>query len=112
MVTRNYAIETLYSLINCGILADDICDDLNDIAVCINGECDGLHLWGADKDDVRALYTSYSKNVLTEEIKEKLTEVYKRLQFTPSAFEQDQVNEDVLTEWEKANEGNDSSGSN
>ena len=55
MITREAAIVTLYDFINSGILAEDLCDELTDIANCITHEELGLDTWCAD-DDVIDLF--------------------------------------------------------
>ena len=45
-ITREEAINTLYEVINCGILDKEIEDQLVEIASCVNAERYGVHLWG------------------------------------------------------------------
>ncbi len=48
-VTREEAIETLYDLINSDILDEDLEEQLQDIANCIEAEeTHNIFLWGAD----------------------------------------------------------------
>lgn len=69
MITRDGAIETLYSLINSDVLSDEIEGQLEDIAKCIQAEDSendlGLFLWGAD-DDYVDLYVARREDLIDD----------------------------------------------
>ena len=50
-ITREEAIETLYDLINSDIIGEDLGEQLQDIANCIEAEeTHNIFLWGADSE--------------------------------------------------------------
>ena len=77
MITREAAIVTLYDLINSGILAEDLCDELTDIANCIAHEEIGLDTWGAD-DDVIDLFIAKRAELVTPAWKKHVAELYEK----------------------------------
>lgn len=90
MIERGNAIEFLLNMVNSGIMSDNINSALQDIANCIVGEEDGLHLWGAPDEDVATMYTEASEEALTKEFKEKADKLYAEYRFFPSKFEEEQ----------------------
>lgn len=78
MPTRLQAVRKLYDLINSGILAEDLEQDLRDIANCIEAEENlGIFLWGAD-DDYIDLYIVKREDLITDEWLKHLDEVYEK----------------------------------
>lgn len=50
-ITRDEAVETIYKLLNSGILNEELEDKLEDIANCIEAEeTHNIFLWGADRE--------------------------------------------------------------
>lgn len=86
MITRDEAILLLSELSQNEILDDEICEQLNEIANCIEDEKDGLHGWGAD-DDYSELHVSHRADLITDAMKEKSAAIYRKYAFTPSLFE-------------------------
>ena len=92
MIKRMEAVETLYDLINSGVIDDGICDKLQDIALCIESELHGLHSWGAD-DDFSELHIVHRSDLITDELLEKLDTIHEKYRFEPSPFESDELKE-------------------
>lgn len=72
-ITREEAINTLYEVINCGILDKEIEDQLVEIASCVNAERYGVHLWGAEEDEEN--YTPYLYGPSDHEEKEIMSNI-------------------------------------
>lgn len=70
-IKREEAVVTLYDLINSSVLAEDICNDLTEIAGCIANEELGLDTWGAD-DEVTDLFVARREDLITEEWEDHL----------------------------------------
>ena len=66
LITRENAVDKLYDLINSGILDEKLCDDLEEIAYCINHENDNLFLWGAEQDCID-LFVSRREDLIDDE---------------------------------------------
>lgn len=81
MITREVAIETLYDLINSGILDLELEDKLSDIAKCIqaeDGENDlGLFLWGADGNYID-LYVAKREDLIDDAWDRHCNELYEK----------------------------------
>lgn len=80
MPTREEAIETLYELINSGILSEDITSKLENIANCIEAEDSennlGISLWGVLEDDWAVLFMAYREDLWTDERIAKIQAIY------------------------------------
>ena len=61
MPTRSEAIDTLCGLINTGIFSEETEESLRDIATCIENELGLLDIWGANQDNIGALWLSYRR---------------------------------------------------
>ena len=94
-ITREKAIETLYSLINSGILSVDVEDDLQEIANAINNERYGLHMWGADDKEYDFLATSVRADLVTDEYKAEGERIWNKYSFKPSPHEEKEINENI-----------------
>lgn len=89
MITRDEAVDTLYSLINSNVLDEELCDSIESIANCISAERDGLHLWNADDQEVAELYTSVRDNAPDADAHMELcNKLYAKYCFAPSRFEE------------------------
>lgn len=96
MIERDDAVRLLYSVINSGIVHDDLANALEEVAQCIAAENDGLHVWGVNSDDVAELYTSVRTD--TDEYKahcDLCDELYQRYHFVPSEYETAQETESI-----------------
>lgn len=89
-ITREDAVNQLSDLIGVGILSKTIEDNLEDIIQCIECECDGYHIWGADSD-VMQLYIGYREDLWTDELKEKMQKLADEHTFIPAPYEKDDV---------------------
>lgn len=88
MITRDDAIEVLYDLINSNVLDDELCEDLQNVANCIEGERDAMHLWGADDHEVAELYTTVGGDEpFIKEHEALCNKLYKKYCFGPSDYE-------------------------
>ena len=88
MIKREEAVDTLYALINSNVLDEELCDKIENIASCIGSERDGLHLWGADDQEVAELYTTVRSDAADLKEHENLCDMlYQKYCFEPSEFE-------------------------
>lgn len=90
-ISRKEAVETLYGIINSGIISEELDSKLTDIAQCIGHEEDNLFLWGAD-DEASDLFVLKREDLITPEwIKhcEDLHEKYKIREVEPVDCEEE-----------------------
>ena len=99
-ITRNEAIETLYDLMNSGVLSEEIECKLQEIANNIENENYGLHLWGADNEEYAVLVTAVREDEVTEEYIANGKRIWKKYSYAPSPFEEKEI-EDNLREAEE-----------
>ena len=90
-ITRDKAIETLYDLINSGILSEEIECDLQEIANNIENEKYGLHLWGADNEEYAVLVTAVREDLITDEYIANGKRIWKKYSYVPSPFEEKEI---------------------
>lgn len=90
-ITRDEALETLYYLLNSGILSEEMEDKLQDIANNIENEKYGLHLWGADNEEYAVLVTAVREDLMTDEYIENGKRIWEKYSFTPSVFEEQEI---------------------
>lgn len=85
MITRQEAVDTLYAMINSGILAEEIEDNLREIANIIEDEDKenglGIMAWGMDSEEHGMLHTAYRKDLWTDELKEKMQKIYDKVKY-------------------------------
>ena len=83
MITREFAIETLYSVINSGIISEDLEEKLQNIANCIEDEMNlSIHAWGMPDDDYCELHTCYKTDLPEyEQRMQNKEEICKRYSF-------------------------------
>lgn len=94
-ITREEAIETIYALVDSGILQEDIEGRLMDIANAIENEKFGLHMWGADNGEYDVLTTAVRADLMTEEYKANGQRIWDKYSFVPSPFEEEEINENL-----------------
>lgn len=94
-ITRDQAIETLYDLINSGVLSEEICDRLQEIANAVENEKYGLHLWGADNGEYDVLCTAVREDFNDDEYRNKLQGIFNKYAFVPSQFEATEIAENL-----------------
>lgn len=58
MITKEDAINVLRNLEGCGILAEEIESDLNDICICLEYLDNGLDLFGGNDEEVSKLFVA------------------------------------------------------
>lgn len=90
-ITREEAIETLYDLLNSGILSEEIEDKIQDIADNIENERYGLHMWGADEEEYAVLYTAKREDLITDEDRAEGQRIWDKYTFTPSPHEEQEI---------------------
>ena len=90
MISRQRAIDVLYGLIKSDLLGEEVVEELQCIANCIEAEDNKLHMWDApDEDYVKLNMCPCAENPNFEEFMAEVDEIYKRYKFTPSEFEQE-----------------------
>ena len=94
-ITRDQALETLYALINSGILSEDMENAIQEIANNVENEKYGLHLWGADNDDYAFLVTAVRDDLRDEAYMEKGQRIWDKYAFAPSPFEEKEIDEAI-----------------
>ena len=94
-ITREKALETLYNLINSGVLSVEVEDDLQEIANAINNERYGLHMWGADNKEYDFLATAVRADLITDEHIAEGERILKKYSFIPSPYEKEEINENI-----------------
>ena len=55
-ITRGEAVNTINKIINSGIISEELEQELQQIATCINAEDDGRFLWSAEDDEDTCLF--------------------------------------------------------
>lgn len=90
-ITRKEAIETLYDLINSGILSEEIEGKIQDIADNIENEQYGLHMWGADEEEYAVLYTVKREDLITDEDRAEGQRIWEKYSFMPSPHEEEEI---------------------
>lgn len=76
-ITRDEAVETLYDVINSGIIDKELGSRLEDVANCISHEKDNLFLWGAE-DDAANLFIMVREDLITPEWEEHMSSLYEK----------------------------------
>ena len=77
VISRDEAIQVLYQVMNSGIISEDIEEELQDIANCIEGEKKGLFLWGADDDHID-LFTARREDLIDDAWEQHLDELWEK----------------------------------
>ena len=90
-ITRDEALETLYDLINSGILSEKVAGDIQEIANNIENEKYGLHLWGADDKEYGVLVTAVREDEATDEYIAEGQRIWAKYCFAPSPFEKEEI---------------------
>ena len=91
MPTLEEAVETLYEIINSGILDKELESKLESVAKCIE-EMDSeehlaLWLWGAEDTDWVDLFVAKREDLITDEWKSHLNEVYEKYRIKEPVLE-------------------------
>ena len=71
VITRDEAINILYTLVNSGILSETLEEKLREIADNIEMEKIGYHFWGADREENAKLFTAVHVDCITPEFEEE-----------------------------------------
>ena len=88
MITRTDAVNTLYQLINSGILNNKLKNNIQDIITCIEYEKLNLHLWNTDDTDVGTIATAMrTDSPEYPDFIKKQKEIIQKHQFVPSKYE-------------------------
>ena len=84
-ITREEAVETLYEIINSGIISDDLESKLQDIANCIEDEDKehglGIMAWGMNREEHGMLHTAYREDLWTDELKAKIQAIHDSVRY-------------------------------
>lgn len=82
MPTRAEAVQTLYELINSGILSDELTDELEDIVRCIAAEDKenelGISLWGVEENDWLDLYIAKRSDLIDDAWLKHCQKIYEK----------------------------------
>lgn len=97
-ITRAEAIETLYDIINSGIISEALEEKLVEIASNIENEKYGLHMWGADNEEYATITTAYREDLITEEHKANCQRIWDKYSFAPSPFEEKEIQDSIEEE--------------
>lgn len=77
-ITRSEAVEVLYSIINSGILDEELCGNIEEIANIIDHEDeDEISLWGAE-DDAVDLFVAKREDLITPEWNKHCEDLYEK----------------------------------
>ena len=88
MITRERAISVIYQLINSGVLNEELEDQLQDIANCIEEEKLGIHAWGMYYEDYITLKTAIRTDLPdSDPFIQKQKRIIAEHRFSPSKFE-------------------------
>lgn len=90
-ITRDEALEALQTLLNSGILSEELDAKIQDIADVIENEKCGLHLWGADNKEYAVLYTAVRKDMITDDYIKEGQRIWQKYAFVPSQFEAKEI---------------------
>ena len=84
MPTRSEAITTLYSLINAGILSEEIEEDLAAIAGCIQAEEEqNMFLWGADPAEYDDIFVAKRIDLVDDDWVKHQNSIYEKFKIRP-----------------------------
>ena len=83
MITRQRAVRTLYTVINCGIIDEELEMSLQDIANCIEDETYlGIHAWGMSDEEYMKLHTARRTDLPDyEDYMKECREIYGKYKF-------------------------------
>lgn len=95
VITRDEAIQTLFELINSGILTYDLTEKLEEIANNIEMEKIGYHFWGADRDEKTKLSIAMEADSITPEYEAECERIDEKYSFVPSHFEQKEIEANI-----------------
>lgn len=100
LMTREEAVETLYELLESGILNDALEQEVQEIANCIEEENNGLHIWGADLDEIITIHTPKRADLITPEHIKECQKICEKYAFGLSPFEKEQESESINEKYE------------
>ena len=76
-IGRGEAVNTINKIINSGIISEELEQEMEQIATCINAEDDGLFLWGAE-DDGDDLFVSLREDLVNIDWVSHCNEVFEK----------------------------------
>ena len=77
LITREDAVEKLSDLVNSEIIDENLRNDLEEIAYCIDHENDNLFLWGAEQDCID-LFVSRREDLIDDEWLKRQKALYEK----------------------------------
>ncbi len=98
LITRERAIDVIIGLINSGVLAEELVDELIDIEMCIEFEMCGVHVWGADNDEFEEIAKAHNPLKMTKEEIHNLDELIDKFKFVPAPCEKQAIEEFLASE--------------
>lgn len=87
MMSREESMQVLCSLMNTGILSEDVELALNDIVICIQGEINGFHFWSGDDQDITDLNTAKRADTITDDWLQHCEKIANKYKYGLSPFE-------------------------
>ena len=90
-ISRIEALNVLYRLAGSRIIADDISNEIEEIALCIEEERYSRHIWGADPREIAELHTAWREDLLDDAKIKRWNEINDKLTFEPSKTEVDML---------------------
>lgn len=93
MITRSEALEFLYTLIDYGVLNEEIEDTLAEVVSCISMEQNGLHIWGADVDEISKISAAVRADLMTDDYVKECQKICAKYRFGLSKYEEEMEDE-------------------
>ena len=90
-ISRIEALNVLYRLAGSSIINNDISDAIEEIALCIEEERYGRHIWGANPREIAELHTAWREDLLDDAKIKRWNEINDKLTFEPSKSEVDML---------------------
>lgn len=90
-ITRRKAVYILNTLACSEVLSEDVTTMLEDIALCIEEERFGRHIWGADVEDVSFIHSAWHEDKFSDDKLIKWNALNKKYVFEPALYESDML---------------------
>lgn len=92
-LSRQESIDVLRAISSTGLLAEEIEDELDEIANLISYELDGEHFWGQSYESGDKLRVSYREDLWTDELIAEATKQHNNARFIPAPNEIEELRE-------------------
>ena len=91
--TREEAIDSLYRVINSGIIEDELADELQEVANLVEFEMKGEHFWGRPYKECDKLITFHREDLMTNDLIEEARQQHLNARFIPASNEIEELKE-------------------